>query len=171
MKNHSGFTLIELLVVIAIIGMLSSVVISSLNSARVIARNSLRTQNLINLRTALEMYYADHGHYPKTFEYEDGSLVNFNKLGECQDLGSGESYPLVPPAYIPEVTPQYVAELPSDPSIDCNGITHSWFYASDGFNYKLITHPEDFDQNSPFSDPASWGHYSIQSPGAVDWGL
>jgi prepilin-type N-terminal cleavage/methylation domain-containing protein len=37
-KMRSGFTLIELLVVIAIIGMLSSIVLSSLNSSREKAR-------------------------------------------------------------------------------------------------------------------------------------
>jgi prepilin-type N-terminal cleavage/methylation domain-containing protein len=51
-KKNIGFTLIELLVVIAIIGILSTTVLSSLNSARAKAKDAsirLATKNLSNL--------------------------------------------------------------------------------------------------------------------------
>jgi prepilin-type N-terminal cleavage/methylation domain-containing protein len=59
-----GFTLIELLVVIAIIGLLASIVLVNLAAARIRARDSQRIQNVKQLRNAVELYYADNGHYP-----------------------------------------------------------------------------------------------------------
>lgn len=61
-----GFTLIELLVVVAIIGLLSSVVLASLNGARMKARDTKRMADLSQIRTALEMYFNDYGYYPQS---------------------------------------------------------------------------------------------------------
>ncbi|HEU5114783.1 MAG TPA: prepilin-type N-terminal cleavage/methylation domain-containing protein [Candidatus Paceibacterota bacterium] len=59
-----GFTLIELLVVISIISLLSSVVMSSLNSARSKARDARRLSDLRQILNAATLYYQDNGTYP-----------------------------------------------------------------------------------------------------------
>ena len=64
MKTTRGFTLIELLVVIAIIGILSSVVLASLNTARVKARDTRRVSDIKSIQLALEFYYDTVGYYP-----------------------------------------------------------------------------------------------------------
>ena len=64
LRASKGFTLIELLVVIAIIGLLSSIVLASLNSARTKSRDARRVSDLKQLQTALELYYNDNTAYP-----------------------------------------------------------------------------------------------------------
>ena len=53
----AGFTLIELLVVIAIIGILSSVVLASLNTARGKGADAAVKSNLNNMRAQSELFY------------------------------------------------------------------------------------------------------------------
>lgn len=64
--KKKGFTLIELLIVIAIIGLLSSVVLASLNSARKKARDARRMSDLNEIRKALEFYFDANGYYPQS---------------------------------------------------------------------------------------------------------
>jgi prepilin-type N-terminal cleavage/methylation domain-containing protein len=64
MKRHhskfsSGFTLIELLVVIAIIGILSAVVLASLNSARAKGADAAVKSDLDGIRDQAEIYNGD----------------------------------------------------------------------------------------------------------------
>jgi len=58
MKKNKGFTLIELLVVIAIIGILSSVVLASLSSARNKGKDAAVKSQLASMRAQAEIYFS-----------------------------------------------------------------------------------------------------------------
>ncbi|MBI2046291.1 MAG: type II secretion system protein [Parcubacteria group bacterium] len=93
-KKNKGFTLIELLVVIAIIGILSSVVLASLNTARQKSRDAKRIADLKQLQLALELYFDANRAYPPILD----SLATIYIPSIPQD-------PLITPAY------QYAALL------------------------------------------------------------
>lgn len=81
-----GFTLIELLVVIAIIGILSSVVLASLNSARRKSRDAKRISDIKQLQLALELSFDTNNSYPLAL-----TVANL-------------------------VTPGYISAIPTDPT-------------------------------------------------------
>jgi prepilin-type N-terminal cleavage/methylation domain-containing protein len=73
MNNKNGFTLIELLVVIAIIGILSTVILTSLSQSQAKAYDSKIKQQLNGFRTAAQMYFTNHGGYdPATNDCSQG---------------------------------------------------------------------------------------------------
>ena len=57
MIKKKGFTLIELLVVVAIIGLLATLSVVALNTARAKARDAKRVADVKQIQTALELYY------------------------------------------------------------------------------------------------------------------
>lgn len=95
-KNAKAFTLIELLVVIAIIGLLASIVLIALNSARLKSRDAKRVADLRQLQTALEMYYSDNGAYPSPYAQS----------------GVGGTYSANWSTLLPS---QYIGKMPTDP--------------------------------------------------------
>jgi len=64
-KGERGFTLVELLVVIAIIGVLATLVLLQLGTARAKARDVKRISDINQIRSAVEQYFEDEGgNYP-----------------------------------------------------------------------------------------------------------
>ena len=73
----SGFTLIELLVVVAIIGVLASIILASLNSARNKGADSAIKANLANMRPQAELIYSVSGCYGDGTPITDTTCVAF----------------------------------------------------------------------------------------------
>lgn len=93
-----GFTLIELLVVIAIIGILSSVVLASLNTARQKGRDARRISDIKQLQLALELNYDSAQTYPV------GNITSLASL----------------------VSSNYISSVPTDPSSGTTVINYSY---------------------------------------------
>lgn len=81
MVNKKAFTLIELLVVIAIIALLLSILIPSLQKAKLKVENILCTNNLRNYAIAAELYLNENDErYPRAWD----SLFKRTVSGNCQ---------------------------------------------------------------------------------------
>src|SRR5688572_6538667 len=116
-SKTKGFTLIELLVVVAIIGLLSSVVLASLSTARAKAKDARRLSDMHSIQTALALYYDSFGVYP------DPDLAG---CGTWDTPGNGTFLtPLVSNNFLPGHV--------LDPSVnDCNG-NYAYYHYPAGY--------------------------------------
>jgi general secretion pathway protein G len=67
-SRPAGFTLIELLVVLAIIGTLVTIALPKYLHSVERSREAVLRQDLRVMRTAIDQYMADRGHYPDTLD-------------------------------------------------------------------------------------------------------
>lgn len=111
-RIKKGFTLVELLVVVSIIGILTTLVVANLNSARERARDANRKSDLRNIQTALRLYYNDIGNYPTS---SSGNIVGCD--GTCTWGSEWSNAGIV-----------YMNTLPGDPLSD---ETYTYTYVDD----------------------------------------
>ena len=115
--NTFGFTIIELLVVISIIGLLSTISVVVLGSARKKGRDSKRVSDIKQIQTALNLYFDEKGIYPNSdtpitlgigtnLVLCDGGFKETTSSGDCP-LGK-----------------IYMTKIPSNPSP--NGLSYSY---------------------------------------------
>lgn len=164
MRNQKGFTLIELLVVIAIIGVLSSVVLASLNTARERAANAKRLSDMKQIQNALELYaLTNSGNYPNLGWSYACSAATWTSLQTS----------LAP----------YMAQVPMDPTHSCSP-DREYYVITSETDYKVLLHlppnaaavsrsvwdpTRDSGSNATIVDGSSpWG-WAVYTPGGAGW--
>ena len=108
MNRNKGFTLIELLVVIAIIGILSSVVLASLNTARNKGKDAAIRTQLSSMRNQAEIFYTNGGTYGTA-----GAV--------CTTAGS-----LFVDSQITALITKINSDNGSEDDVTCNNTTSAW---------------------------------------------
>lgn len=171
-----GFTLIELLVVISIIGLLSSIVLTSVNSARKKARDARRIADAKQIQIALGLFYDKYGHYVRSGEC-GASTPNGGWSNSVQCLSNGR--------WLRDTSNDLAEFLPIDPIDPLN--QNSWprgayYYFSQGYGdpyqwymlvYALDVYPNQLIENSDgVSAPnGQFFHYGSGSDGIITVGV
>jgi type II secretion system protein G len=138
-----GFTLIELLVVIAIIGILSSVVLASLNDARQKSRDAKRIADVKQLQLALELYFDSEGTYPNATQF-------------AATDGTG-------------LVPDYIAALPTDP---VDGLNYQYAALGSGISctdYHLGANLENSGHSALDADVDAAASTGVCTSGGTDF--
>jgi len=142
-SKSKGFTLIELLVVIAIIGLLASIILASLDSARKKGRDARRIADVKQIQLALELYYDANNSYPV--------------LGTIGAIPSS-------------LAPTYISTIPTDPTNSGSYIYQYQSLASDGTtacssascpNYLVVAQLESADNKSTYTAATVGGSTTV----------
>lgn len=114
LSKKKGFTLVELVVVITIIGLISSIVLSSIIRARSKARDSHRIAQLSMVQDALELYWTDRRYYPPNTTSNTAwtSTSTWSSNIQAQLVANG-----------------YIRSVPLDPVnlLNCNGTADCYY--------------------------------------------
>ena len=127
-KGNKGFTLIELLVVIGILGILLAIVLIAINPARQFAQanNTARRSDVNTLLNAIHQYAADNkGLLPANMPAKGAAAVLVEKTGGADICAA--------------VSPTYVAQLPTDPTLNVAAVSDCTAAYNTGYNVSVDT--------------------------------
>ncbi|MDJ0881052.1 MAG: prepilin-type N-terminal cleavage/methylation domain-containing protein [Gammaproteobacteria bacterium] len=72
---QKGFTLVELLIVVIILALLAAIVVPQFASSTDDAKEAALDTTLANVRSAIDLYYQQHGHYPSAVVSSGGACA------------------------------------------------------------------------------------------------
>lgn len=143
--NKKGFTLIELLVVIAIIGLLSTIVIVSLNRTKAKARDTRRISDFKEIATALELFYSQTGKYPQSPGHATWS-GHWAYFSQCLETGVNCGFTITNYQPVISKVPQDPLRKTTDPfADDATYFPGSPTGCADGQSYRLAANLEVID--------------------------
>lgn len=136
-RKSPGFTLVELLMIIAIIGILASVILTSVNSSRMKAKDALVKSSIIQATVSIEKYFESSNFNgdltcnattcgSDTYaneSVEKKEIADISKYINSMVTGSGLWVVSGSGGY------QVFSRLPSTKNINTNGIDLIWFCA------------------------------------------
>jgi prepilin-type N-terminal cleavage/methylation domain-containing protein len=120
-KTRQAFSLVELVIVVVIIGVLSAIAVPRITHSATHSEAEAVRASLINVRKAIDMFYAEHGQYPgfnPTNGTPDGDkfveqLVNYTDINGRTRASYG--YPYIYGPYLR-------APFPTNPLKDSNKV-------------------------------------------------
>jgi prepilin-type N-terminal cleavage/methylation domain-containing protein len=108
MTFRRGFTVLEALIVLAVFGLLATLAILSLNSARASLRDAQRLSDISVLRSSLSQYWLEKATYPTT------AGVDLGSPGSNTDMLSAAGFV----ARTDPTQPIYLNRVPTGPRVD-----------------------------------------------------
>jgi prepilin-type N-terminal cleavage/methylation domain-containing protein len=140
--QRSAFTLVEILIVVIILGILATIIIGIFGNTTKDAGGASLKDNLRSIRSAIQIYSAQHGRYPAQATFEAQMTQYTNTTGATSTTRTG-TYSYGP--YILTLPP-----LPVGTDKGATTVTTTTYQAGHGWQYDATS--GTFKANCPDTD-------------------